>query len=74
MKAADTIRECSKRAGISFYRIALNLNKNSQYITSMISQNTNPQVNTLAKILNECGYDLVAVPEDEVTDDMLVID
>ena len=74
MYAMDAVKEAAGNAGISLYRVSLDMGKSRQYVNSVITRGSTPQADTLARMLDVCGYKLVAVPGDNVPSDALVID
>lgn len=74
MKAIDAIKQAAKTSGMPTTHIGPALGMSTPYISTFSSKQRTPRCDTLAKILSTCGYKLCAVPEDIVTDDMIVID
>lgn len=74
MYAMYALREAAARAGVSLYRISLDTGHSRQYVNATITKGSTPQCDTMARMLGVCGYSLVAIPTDKLTDDCIVID
>lgn len=74
MNAYETVRESAKVAGISTNSIGRALGKTSSYVASGATRGSTPKADTLAAMLNVCGYKLAAIPESDVPGSALVID
>lgn len=74
MYALDVVRQVAQNEGIPITQIGLRLGKTRQYVSSLEQYRSNPRVDTMAAMLDVCGYSLCAVPSGKVPDDALVID
>ena len=63
MYAMDAVRACASKCGKSLYRVSLDMGKSRQYVNSVITQGSTPKADTLARMLDVCGYELVALPK-----------
>lgn len=70
----DVLKECGAQANISMRSIGARLGHNLSYVANQKSMGRTPSVTSAARMLDVCGYALVAVPKDSVTEDSLVID
>lgn len=74
MYAMDALKIAAEKSGKSLYAISIGIGKSRQYVNSVITRGSTPQCNTMSRMLEVCGYQLVAISKDRVTSDMLVID
>ena len=74
MYSYDVLGRISKLTGITGVRISQELGKSKNYVSAAKAQKVSPSCVTFAKILAICGYELVAVPENDVPAEALVID
>lgn len=74
MEAIEAVKEAAKKSGVTYAAIADAMGKRPNYISSTARQGGSQQANTLAAMLEPCGYKLAAIPSDSVPDDALVID
>ena len=65
MNAFDTVRQCASNVGVPIYKIGLSMGKTRQYMSAMFSRGSTPKADTLARMLNVCGYGLYACPLDK---------
>lgn len=65
MQAVEVIKLAAKSAGIPIYRIGLEMGKTKQYMSGLIARGSTPKVDTMARMLDVCGYGLFAIPHDE---------
>lgn len=73
MYAMDALKQAATNAGISLYRISLDIGKSRQYVNSMITRGSTPQCDTMARMLDVCGYGLYAIPYKDAPTDALQI-
>ena len=74
MKAIDAVREVASRTGVPTTHIGKRMGKTLTYVSNTSGRGSTPKADTLAKMLNVCGYALCAVPKDEVPPGAIVID
>lgn len=74
MQAYEALRKAAKDAGIPLTHIGPAMGKPSTYVNNGITRGSSPQCNTMASMLDVCGYKLAAIPKDDVPDSALVID
>lgn len=74
MKAIEAVKQAAKEAGIPLYRVGLDMGMSKQYMSATVTRGSTPKADTLARMLETCDYTLCAVPNELVTDSMLVID
>ena len=73
MYAMDAVKQAANRAGLTLYRVSLDMGKTRQYVNNIITRGSVPQADTLARMLDICGYSLCAIPKDKVPEDALII-
>lgn len=69
----DAVKQAASNKGIALRQIGLTLGKSAQYVTSTITQGSTPKADTLARMLDVCGYGLYAIPYDNAPSDALQI-
>lgn len=74
MYAYNALRAAADHAGLSLASIGRSMDKPSNYVNNNISRGSTPKADTLAAMLDVCGWSLVAMPSDAVPPDALVID
>lgn len=74
MQAYDALKHAAKEAGVPLTHIGPAMGKPSTYVNNGITRGSSPQCNTMAAMLDVCGYKLAAVPHADVPDSALVID
>ena len=65
MKAIEAVKEAANRSGVSLYAVSKAMGKDGNYMSAYMWRGSTPQADTLAAMLDACGYDLVAVPKGE---------
>ena len=73
MYAMDAVADIIKRTDNTKRSVSIALGLSDNYINNVMSRGSTPQANTLAKMLEACGYALCAVPADEIPPNALVI-
>lgn len=73
MYAMDALTEITKRKGISARQIGRSMGMGDNYVARIVNRGSTPQCDTMARMLEVCGYALCAVPCEHVTDSMLQI-
>lgn len=78
MKAQDIVREVISVSGMSQAGVSKNVGKTRNYVNALVTQadatGGSLGCDTLAAMLDVCGYALVALPRPDVPDSALVID
>ena len=74
MDAYSAVVECAKREGVPVTHIGPAMGKNRAYVSGGVNQGGAPRADTLAKMLEICGYALCAVPKSLVDESMVRID
>lgn len=69
----ETVKQAAKNAGLSMDAIGLNMGLSRQYVSNTIARGSTPKADTLAKMLDVCGYGLYAMPKDKAPKDALQI-
>lgn len=73
MKAIDVIRVVVSETKTPPTYIGPLLGKNKTYVNSILSKPSTPKCDTMARILDVCGYSLYAVPKDAEMPDMALL-
>lgn len=74
MHALEAVKSAAVNSGMSMYRLSKEMGKGATYMGGALGRKSDPRAETLAHMLEPCGYKLCAVPSDLVTGEMLVID
>lgn len=74
MHAYDALKKAAKTAGVPLTHIGPAMGKPAPYVNTGISRGSTPKADTLAAMLDVCGYSLAAIPHADVPPDALVID
>lgn len=74
MKAIDAVKSAAKHADVLTTHIGRALGKRENYVAAISFRGSTPRADTLAAMLDVCGYALVALPRPDVPDSALVID
>lgn len=74
MKAIEAVKRAAAQAGMPTTHIGRTMGKRDNYVAAVASRGSTPQADTLAAMLDVCGYSLAAVPNASLPDDALVID
>ena len=71
MDANEAIRLMIKASGKSGRQVAREIGRSESFISSSLAQGLCPRADTLARIADACGYDLVAVPKNAAEKPMI---
>ena len=74
MDAYEAVKRAAENNGISTNSIGRALGKADSYVASGATRGSTPKADTLAAMLEVCGYSLAAIPHADVPDTALVID
>lgn len=74
MNSYNAIKEAALNKKISISSIGRAMGKPDNYVSNGASRGSNPQADTLAAMLEVCGYKLAAIPAEDLPDTALVID
>lgn len=74
MHVYQAIRTAAKRSGMSLIEIGPKLGHGKAYVSALITTGRTPKVDTLARILGACGYELCAVPRGKAPESALTIE
>lgn len=74
MNAYKAVKEAATNKRISTNAVSRALGKADSYISSGITRGSTPKADTLAAMLEVCGYKLAAIPAEDLPDTALVID
>ena len=74
MRAYDALKKAAKSAGMPLTHIGPAMGKPAPYVNTGITRGSTPKADTLAAMLEVCGYKLAAIPDSDVPDTALVID
>lgn len=73
MNIIEIIYRAAEHAGISTSSIGQKLGKNRAYVAKMKTAGSDPSTANAARMLEACGWKLVALPEDKVPDEALIV-
>ena len=74
MKAYDAVKRAAKSSGVPLTHIGPALGKTSPYVNNGIARGSTPKADTLADMLDVCGWSLVATPKGTEPPESLKID
>lgn len=74
MDAYEAVKRAAESKGISTNSIGRALGKADSYVASGATRGSTPKADTLAAMLDVCGYSLAAIPHADVPGSALVID
>jgi len=74
MKTNELIKTACHNAGLSYIAASRAMGRNDNFIAATVNRNSVPKADTLAAMMDACGYVLAAVPADDVPGTALVID
>lgn len=74
MEAFEALRIASGKADIPDYKIGPSMGKPASYVSNGRTRGSSPRCNTMAAMLEVCGYSLAAIPKTDIPDTALVID
>ena len=74
MQAIDAVKAAAAAAGVPTTHIGPAMGKGAPYVASTATRGSVPRADTLAAMLQVCGYVLAAVPADDVPPSAIVID
>lgn len=74
MKAIEAVKQAAAQADMPTTHIGRAMGKRDNYVAAVASRGSTPQADTLAAMLDVCGYKLAAIPEIDVPESALVID
>lgn len=74
MRAIDAVKSAAASAGMPTTHIGRAMGKRDNYVAAVASRGSTPQADTLAAMLDVCGYALAAIPQSDLPDSALVID
>lgn len=74
MKAMQALKEAATRSETPLTRIGPTFGKAPAYVSSICTRGSTPRTDTLAKMLDVCGFALCAIPKSEVPSSAIVIE
>lgn len=74
MDAYNAVRSAAGAAGVSLSELGRRMGKPNNYVANGAARGSTPKADTLAAMLDACGWRLVAVPAGDVPASALVID
>ena len=74
MYAMQIVREAAKASGKTLSQIGVEMGKSRQYVNAIETRGSTPNANTLAQMLDVCGWSLCALPNEQVPEAALVVD
>lgn len=73
MYAMDALKEAAKRQGIPTTHIGRKMGLSDNYVSKISSRGSTPQCDTMARMLDVCGYGLYCIPLDDAPNDAIQI-
>lgn len=64
MNANDAMRKMIEMSGKSGRQVAREIGRSESFVSSSLAQGVRPRADTLARVAQACGYELVAIPKD----------
>lgn len=74
MDAINAVRQAANNSGVKTTEIGPAMGKTKSYLAANASRGSIPKADSLAAMLEVCGYVLCAVPKDKVPKSAIVID
>ncbi len=74
MQAIDAVKAAAAAAGVPTTHIGPAMGKAATYVATIATKGNTPRADTLAGMLDACGYALVAMPSGDLPASALVID
>lgn len=74
MHANEALKQAAATAGVPITHIGPALGKALNYVNNSTSRGSTPRCDTMAAMLNVCGYALVAVPREDVPETAIELD
>ena len=62
MYAMNTVKQAALSSGLTLSNVSVNMGRTRQYVNAVITQGSTPRADTLARMLDVCGYGLYAIP------------
>lgn len=66
MNVIQALRTMLSNAGISAYRVSLDLGFRANYLQAILSRRTNVRSDVLQKVAGVCGYKLALIKDDDI--------
>lgn len=73
MYAIDVVKEAANNSGVSLASIGRALGVADNYIAKSANRGSTPQCDTMARMLDACGYGLYAIPYEQAPKNALQI-
>lgn len=74
MFISDALNIMFERCKITKYRVSKMLGHEPSYVTSLINRRYDMKTSTVSSLANCAGYSLALVPNDQLSDDFIIID
>lgn len=74
MEALAAVKHAAFAARLPVYEVAQLMGRSPSYISAAIARGSTPKADTLAAMLEPCGYVLAALPREDAPASALVID
>lgn len=69
----DALYKVAKSKGIAIESLSMALGKSPRYIGVGKSRGSSPSVDNAAKMFKVCGYSIIAVPDEEIPENALIL-
>ena len=73
MEAMEALRIAAQNSGVALGNIGLSMGKSRQYVNAIMTKGNTPRTDTLARMLDVCGYGLYAIPYEQAPEGALRI-
>ena len=64
MNANDAMRTMIETSGKSGRQVAREIGRSESFVSSTLAQGVCPRADTLARVAEACGYEIVIIPKD----------
>ena len=61
MRAMEVVKQASVKSGVNLSTISKTIGKSRGYVNAIITRGSEPQINTLVRLLNACNYGVYVI-------------
>lgn len=73
METMNALKQAACNKGIPLTHIGVAMGKSRQYVHTILTKHATPQCDTMARMLDVCGYGLYCIPYEHAPKDALQI-
>lgn len=73
MDTVEVLKQAANNAGVPITHIGVSMGKRPNYVSAIATRKSTPQCDTMARMLDVCGYGLYAIPYEDAPKDALQI-